>query len=153
MDEIEKGLKEFMDFWFAGFIRGVETLDQPAQRIILHECGKACAQSYTVQKFQDVRQISTDLDSFLKNLSSSGSGSKFERVAPNTIRATYNSCGCDLVRLGLVTSPTLCECSAADLQENIEQSLEVPASVTIESSILRGGTNCILTVILEKEPW
>jgi hypothetical protein len=153
MDEIEKGLKEFMDYWFAGFIRGIEALDKPAQKMIFHECGKACAQSYTVQKFREAKKISTDLDSFLRNLSPSGSGSKYERVANNTIKATYFSCGCDLVRLGLVKSPTLCECSAANLQENLEQSLGVPVSAVIETSILRGGTSCVLTVTLEKEPW
>ena len=144
MDEIEKGLKEFLDYWFSGFIRGIETLDKPSRNIVLQECGKACAQSYTVQIFREMRKNSTDLDSFLRNLSQRGSGSKYERTGPNTIKATYDTCGCDLVRLGLVKSPTLCECSAANLRENLEQSLGIPVSVSVESSILRGGTTCIL---------
>ena len=151
MDEIEEGLKEFFDYWFAGFLRGIETLDEPSQRKVLHECGKACAQSYTVQKFCQVKQNSPNLDSFLLNLSQGSSGSKYERIGSNTIRATYNNCGCDLVRLGLVKSPTLCECSAANLRENMKQSLGITASVAIETSILRGGTHCVLIVTLEKE--
>ena len=151
MDEIEKGLKEFFDYWFAGFSRGIETLDGLSQRKVLHECGKACAQSYTVQKFCQVKQNSADLDVFLLNLSQEGSGSRYERIGSNTIRATYNNCGCDLVRLGLVKSPALCECSAANLRENLEQSLGISASVAVETSILRGGTHCVLIVTLENE--
>ncbi len=151
MDEIEKGLKEFLDYWFAGFVRGIDSLDEPSQRKVLYECGKACAQSYTVQVFRDVKQNSVDIDSFLQNLSRRGSGSTYERIGSNMIKATYNQCGCDLVRLGLVKSPTLCECSAANLRENLQQSLGVSASVTVESSILRGGTHCVLIASLQDE--
>jgi len=151
MDEIEKGLKEFLDYWFAGFVRGIDSLDEPSQRKVLYECGKACAQSYTVQVFRDVKQNSVDIDSFLQNLSRRGSGSTYERIGSNMIKATYSQCGCDLVRLGLVKSPTLCECSAANLRENLQQSLGVSASVAVESSILRGGTHCVLIASLQDE--
>jgi len=149
MDEMEKGLKEFMDYWFAGLLRGIEALDGPSQRKVLSECGKAYAQSYTVQVFREAKQNSVDLDSFLLNLSRKGSGSKYERIDSSTIKATYNKYGCDLVRLGLVKSPALCECSAANLRENLRQSLGKSASVAIESSILRGGSHCVLIVSLE----
>jgi len=151
MDEIEKGLKEFLDYWYTGFMRGLESLDEISQRKVLAECGKACAQSYTVQVFRQANQNSTDLDSFLRNLSGKGSGSRYERIGPNTIKATYNNCGCDLVRLGLVKAPTLCECSAANLRENLRQSWGRAASVAIESSILRGGTQCVLIATLGDE--
>lgn len=151
MDEIEKGLKEFLDYWYAGFMRGIEALDEPSRKKVLAECGKACAESYTVQVFREAKQNSVDLDSFLRNLSQKGSGSKYERIGENTIRATYNKCGCDLVRLGLVKSPTLCECSAANLRENLQQSLGKSASVAVESSILRGGTHCVLIATLEND--
>jgi hypothetical protein len=151
MEEIEKGLKEFLDYWYAGFMRGLESLDEASRRKVLLECGKACAQSYTAQIFRQARQDSPDLDSFLHNLSSRGSGSKYDQTGPNTIKATYNNCGCDLVRLGLVKSPTLCECSAANLRENLQQSLGTCASVEIESSILRGGEACVLIATLEDE--
>jgi hypothetical protein len=153
MDEIEKGLKEFLDFWFAGFMLGIDALDAPSRKSVLHACGKACAQSYTVQVFRDVAQRSADLDSFLRNLSERGSGSRYERARPDTIRVTYSSCGCDLVRLGLVRSPELCECSAANLKENFEQSWGAPVSVEVETSILRGGTQCVLIARLENQGW
>ncbi len=152
MDEIEKGLKEFLDYWFTGFMRGMESLDEPSRRQVFRECGKACAQSYTVQVFREVRQNSEGLDSFLRNLSQKGSGSKYERVGTNTIKATYYTCGCDLVRLGLVKSPALCECSAANLRENLQQALGISVSVEVESSILRGGTSCVLIATMETKP-
>jgi hypothetical protein len=148
MDEIEKGLREFLDYWFAGFSRGLEELDEPSRKKVLSACGKACAQSYTIQVFREVKEKSTDLDSFWRNLSARVSGSKYEKLDERTIRATYAACGCDLVRLGLVQSPPLCECSAANLRENIEQSLGMSASVKVVSSILRGGKNCVLIAVL-----
>jgi hypothetical protein len=148
MEEIEKGLKEFFDYWFAGFMEGMAGLDDDSRRQVLSACGKACARSYTVQKFRDVWSHSRDLDSFLQNLSGQGSSSRYERLDTNAIQVTYYTCGCDLVRLGLVKSPVLCECSAANLQENLEQSLGRPVSVRIETSILRGGAQCVLMVTL-----
>jgi hypothetical protein len=31
MDEAEKGLKEFLDYWFAGFLRGLGEVDEPSR--------------------------------------------------------------------------------------------------------------------------
>jgi len=151
MAEIEKGLKEFLDYWFAGFMRGIASLDETSQRKVLQECGYACAQSYTAQVFREVWQNNADLDSFLQNLSRRFPDAKYERIDAGTIKATYSNCGCDLVRLGLVTSPTFCECSAANLRENLQQSLGISVSVMIESSILGGGTRCVLIAGLEDQ--
>ncbi len=151
MAEIEKGLHEFLEYWFTGLLQGLETLDGPSQEAVLHECGKACARSYTAQVFCEARQDSADIDAFLQNLARRLPGASYERVRPNAIRVIYAQCGCDLVRLGLVTSPILCECSAANLRENFQQALGTPASVTIEASILRGGPQCVLMVSLEHE--
>ena len=152
MDESEKGFREFLGFWFLGFLRGMQTLDEPSRKKVLDECGRACAQSYTAQIFRETEQNSSGVDLFLKNLEQRFPGAHYERQSSSTIRATYDRCGCDLVRLGLVVSPDLCECSAANLRENLEQALGIPASVTIESSILRGGNHCVLIATLEKSP-
>ncbi len=151
MDEIEKGVKEFLDYWFAGFSRGLGEVDDASRRKILHACGAACAESYTAGVFREVKRNSPDLDSFLANLSARGSGSNYERLDEDIIRATYHACGCDLVRLGLVKSPALCECSAANLAENLRQALEVPVSAAVETSILRGAKNCVLIARLHPE--
>ena len=151
MDEIEKGLREFLDYWFTGLMAGIEELDEPSRRKVLHGCGKACAQSYTVQVFREAKQNSTDMDSFLQNLSLRFPEAKYKKDGLNTIKVTYSQCGCDLVRLGLVKSPSFCECTVANLRENFQQALGLSASVVLETSILRGGTHCALTVLLENE--
>ena len=151
MDENDKGFHEFLTYWFAGWMRGMDDLDESSRRNILHECGKACAHSHTVQLFRDAQQNSNSLDGFLENLGQRFPTAQYEQVSPDTIKITYNECGCDLVKLGLINSPTLCECSAANLRENFEQSLGVLVSVRIESSILRGGNQCVLIVSLGNE--
>jgi hypothetical protein len=151
VDEIESGLREFLGYWFAGLMQGLAELDEASRIKIWHECGKACAQSYTAQVFREARQSSTDTGSFLRNLSLRFPGATYEQTDPHMIRVTYSQCGCDLVRLGLVTSPSFCECSVANLQENFRQGLGVPATVTLETSILRGGTHCALKVWLDDE--
>jgi hypothetical protein len=144
MSEWDNGFKDFLTYWFAGFADGLAKVDERAREAILGECGKACARSYTAQVFQDARQRSTDLDGFFVYLADRFPGATYERTDARTMRVRYASCECDLVKRGLVTSPMLCACSAHNLKENLEQSLGVPVCVAIESSILRGGTHCVL---------
>jgi hypothetical protein len=150
MDEIEKGLRDFLDYWFAGLMQGLDDLDESARKTILHRCGSACAKSYTVQVFREAKQTSTDMDSFLQNLAQRFPGAHYELADPNTIQVTYSQCGCDLVRLGWVKSPGFCECTVANLRENFQQALGVPVSVVLETSILRGDAHCALTVSLDR---
>ncbi len=149
MDEIADELRNFLEYWFAGFEHGLEALDPQAQGALLHACGRACAHSYTVPLFRDAWQNSADLEQFLQRLSQGVLGAHLECLDAHTLKATYPSCGCDLVQLGLVKAPELCECSAANLSENLGQALGVPVSVTIESSILRGGSECVLIATLD----
>lgn len=151
MDEIDSSLKNFFTHWFAGYARGMEQLDETSREKMLQECGRACAQSYTVPIFRQARESSPNLDAFLQNLSDRLPGAHYERVGAHAVRVTYDNCGCDLVRLGLVRSPALCACSVANLRENLEQSLGVAVAVEIESSILRGGTECVFLASLAEE--
>ena len=148
MGEWDGGLKDFFTHWFSGLVEGLEGVDAASRTVILSACGKACAHSYTVQIFQEARQNSSSIDSFLEALAVRLPAACYERVGPNSIRVTYRECGCDLVRLGLVSSPLLCECSAHNLQENLECSWGRVASVEIQTSILRGGEQCVLTVTM-----
>jgi hypothetical protein len=140
--------KEFMSFWFRGFVRGLENVDASAREVILSECGKACACSYTADIFKRARRKSGDMSSFLAALAASFPDAEYELLGSNRIRARYSKCGCDLVETGLVDSPLLCECSLHNLKENFEQALERPVSVTLERSILRGASECEFLVSL-----
>lgn len=149
MNEIEPGLHEFLGYWFEGWQHGMQTLDEASCNRVFHECGKACARSYTAQVFREAKQNSTDMQSLLHNLTQRFPSAQYEWDGDKTIHVTYAQCGCDLVRLGLVTSGDFCECSAANLRENFEQALETSVHVTIEDSILRGGSRCVLMVSLD----
>jgi hypothetical protein len=144
MSEWDNEFRRFLTYWVSGFLDGLAKTDERARETILGECGKACARSYTAQVFQDARRQSTDMDAFFVYLADRFPGATYERTDARTMRVRYATCECDLVRHRLVTSPMLCACSAHNLRENLEQSLGVPVSVAIESSILRGGTHCLL---------
>ena len=101
------------------------------------------------QETMESRAESADLDAVFTYLADRFPGATYERTDARTMRVRYATCECDLVRHGLVTSPMLCACSAHNLKENLEQSLGVPVSVAIESSILSGGTHCLLVASLQ----
>ncbi len=149
MPEWDPELERFMTYWFSGLVRGLESVNQQSRETILAECGKACGRSYTIQVFQDARRHSADLNAFLDHLATSFPEATYERLDAHTIRVTYVRCECDLVKCGLVSSPILCECSAHNLQENLQQSLGTPVSVTIETSILGGDPQCVFLATME----
>jgi hypothetical protein len=150
MAEIEKGLYNFLRYWFTGLMQGLGNVDETARAQILQACGQACTDSYTGQVFREVRQQSPDLDSFLQNLQQRFPGARYERTGDNAIKVTYHQCGCDLVRLGLVQSPLFCQCSAANLRANFQQALHIPVSVELKTSILQGKPECLFMVVFEK---
>lgn len=145
MDEDQK---DFLSYWFSGFINGLEKVDQRAQTTILRECGKACARSYTQQIFQQTWEQSSGLEEFLENLALRFPGGRYQLTGEKTILVTYLDCACDLVKLGWVKDPILCNCSSSNLKQNLESALGVPVDVEIKSSILGGGTQCEFMVIL-----
>lgn len=134
----------FLRFWFTGWQHGLEELDKSSRSTILKQCAKACAQSFTVKIFQDARSGGADLKSFTKSLQRLVPHATYEKLSDNEILVTYSRCGCDLVASGLVNSPLLCECSAHNLQENLEQSLGQSVEVQILGTILRGDQQCVL---------
>lgn len=160
MPEIDRDLKNFMEFWFSGFASGLENIDESARDAVLRECGKACARSYTAGVFREAWNESTDMAEFLAALGERFPDASYELLdaepgarpgaepGAETIRVRYSRCGCDLVETGLVTSPLICDCSAHNLRENFAQALERPVAVTLESSILRGATRCEFSVVL-----
>ena len=141
---------QFMRFWFSGLMSGLESVDESAREVILHECGKACARSYTAGVFQEAEKNSADMGAFLASLTARFPNSTYELLASGTIRVRYSKCACDLVETGLVSSPLICGCSAHNLRENFEQALDKPVTVTLERSILQGSSYCEFLVSIEK---
>jgi hypothetical protein len=146
----DKEFSHFATHWFSGLMNGLESVAPSTRETILRECGKACAESYTARVFEKAWQQSADMEAFLDELAIRFPEATYEQLDPRTIKVRYATCECDLVKRGLVESPTICECSAYNLEENFEHSLGTPVTVTIESSILRGETHCAFLVSLEK---
>ena len=149
MPEWDEGVRHFLTYWFSGLMDGLESVDEPARKAILRECGKACAASYTAEIFQDARERSTDMEAFLAILAVKFPEATYEPLTPGTIRVCYSRCACDLVKYGLVESSLICGCSAYNLQENFERAWGIPVSVMLESSILEGAPQCVFLVSLE----
>jgi hypothetical protein len=146
--EWDEGVEHFLRYWFSGFVEGLESVDEPARRAILHACGRACARSYTAAVFRQAREQSAGLAEFLAALAARFPEARYEPLTPTTFRVCYARCACDLVTRGLVESPLLCECSAENLRENLASALDVPVTVTLESSILGGAPECVFLVSL-----
>ena len=142
----DEELERFMGYWFSGLMSGLEEVDAEARGTILRECGKACADSYTAEVFEQARQDSADLDGFLARLGRKFAEATYERIDSHAIRVSYGHCACDLVQCGLVDSPAICECSAYNLQENFARALGTPVAVTMRSSILQGAARCVFLV-------
>jgi hypothetical protein len=149
MPEWDEDVKDFMTYWFSGLVNGLEDVDDPARQVILRQCGKACAASYTAGVFLDARARSPDMEGFLADLVARFPGSTYELLNPTTIQVRYQRCACDLVRLGLVKSALICDCSVYNLQENFTRALASPVHVTLQSSILGGAPECTFLVSLE----
>lgn len=152
MPDWNEDVHNFMAYWFSGFAEGLASIDETARHTLLHACGAACARSYTAGLFRQTWQASASLEDFLTRLSTSFPEAVYERVAPGQIHVRYARCACDLVRLGLVTSPLLCECSAQNLESNFAAALERPVAVTLQTSILRGSPTCDFLVRLGDDP-
>lgn len=145
MDEDQK---DFLSYWFSGFINGLEKVDDQAQIAILRECGKACASSYTQKVFQQTWEQSSGLQEFLELLALKFPRAHYRLAGEKTISVIYKNCTCDLVKLGWVKNPILCACSANNLQQNFASSLGVPVDVEIIASILGGDSQCEFIVNL-----
>jgi hypothetical protein len=143
---MDEDLQNFMSFWIAGLLKGLESVDKPAQETILRACGKGCADSYTAHVFCDAKQQSADIETFLTNLAQRFPDARYELINPREIRVTVARCACDLVQRGFVRSPIICRCSAYNLQANFERALQIPAEVTLRSSILGDAETCEFVV-------
>ena len=148
MPEWDEGVRHCLTYWFSGLMNGLESVDEPARKAILRECGKACAESYTAEVFEDARERSADMEGFLAVLAAKFPEATYEPLTSDTIRVRYTRCACDLVKCGLVESSLICRCSAYNLQENFERAWGIPVSVTLESSILEGAPQCVFLVSL-----
>lgn len=143
--------ENFLSYWFDGLAKGLEKLDAPSRTALLRECGQACARSYTAQVFRESwERAGGDVARLLTELGTRFPASTYTLRDDGTIEVRLDTCGCDLVQCGWVTSPALCECSIHNLQANFEAALGTPVAVTLKASLLRGGEVCVFEVRLTR---
>jgi len=138
----------FFKYWFKGLDTALEQVDADCRSILFRECGKACSASYTKQVFREEYDRACDFDDFLNRLTGRFSGTSFKVLEENKAYVLiYSSCGCDLVRMELMKTGHLCECSKFSLQENLEALLgEGNVRVQLLEAILKGDEHCKLLV-------
>lgn len=140
----------FLTYWFAGFEKGLEGMPDAERTALLHECGKACSQSYSLGIYRDAYAKSATLEDFLKTLKEVFPELSY-RISEDqrTVTIIYDHCACDLYTRGLVKTGLLCECSRRSLQYNWEAVMgEGSVEVEMKGSILRGDERCVFEVKL-----
>ena len=135
---------KFLDYWFIGFNKSIELLDDESRDNIFRECGKACSDSYTKQIYIDEYNAAESFDDFLNRLKIRFPEVSFKVIEKNEIiELTYNYCACDLVNDGYITSPLMCECSRQSLLYNWSSVFgEGKVKVELLQSILEGKPCC-----------
>ena len=144
---------KFLEYWFAGFNKSIELLDDEAREKIFRECGKACSDSYTKQIYIDEYNSSDSLGDFLERLKVRFPEVSFKVIKDNEIiELTYNFCACDLVKNEYITSPLMCECSRQSLLYNWSSVFgEGNIEVELKQSILEGKPNCKFLIYIKSD--
>ena len=142
---------KFLDYWFDGFNKSIELLDDEARENIFRECGKACSDSYTKQIYIDEYSSSDTLNDFLERLKIRFPEVSFKVVKDDEIiELTYNFCACDLVKDGYITSSLMCDCSRQSLLYNWGTVFgEGNIKVELQQSILEGNPNCKFLIYIK----
>ena len=144
---MEEGLNHFLNNWFAGYMDGLLSLDGEQQDIFFSACGKACADSYTAERFREAwKSANGDLPQFLEHLGHIFPESEYSLIENNKIEVKYNHCACDLVEKGWVDNPMQCLCSLHNLKVNFEVAMEREIKVELKESILAGSEQCCFLV-------
>jgi len=141
----------FYKYWFYGFNKSIEQLDDEAREKIFKECGKACSDSYTKQIYIDEYKSSKSFDDFLDRLKIRFPEVSFKVINENEIiELTYNFCACDLVKNGYITSPLMCNCSRQSLLYNWGAVFgEEIIKVKMQQSILEEKANCKFLIYIK----
>ena len=145
-DQWNKWVKGFLKNWFDGLMKGMENLEGETRGIALEHAGRNCARVSALETFKSAWDNTDNIDDALEFLNKEFKTGTYKKIANNAVQVTYAKCYCPLVRLELVNSPHLCDCSVAWHRENFEEVLNKPVKVTVDEAVLRGGEKCRLTV-------
>lgn len=143
-------MSDFLKYWFIGFEKGLENLNEREQSKLLSECGRACSESYSKKIYLDIWQKTQNYSEFFKMLNDEIPAIATFEIEQNKIyEIRYNKCLCDLHTRGYVNAGSLCECSKESLLYNLNSILpNNRIQVTLIDSILKGGKECVLRIYI-----
>lgn len=142
-------VQTYLQQWFAGFMEGMESLDDETKKSVLGPCGRACAE-FGTKRFERAWKESTNLKAFVDNLNELlGKGAEiFKLEKRNLITLTVPKCSCPLVEAKFIDSPILCiYCGCVWLQTNFSAVMqEKRIEVKPVETILLGANECRFNV-------
>lgn len=136
---------ELLSEWVTALLSGVdELLDDPMKEQLLESCGRACARHYgAIEMAQSIAESTAQIDERLERANQGIPWCGKWVREDDSIYAVCESCGCPLVREGLVTlSPAFCDCSRGYVKAVFEVILGGSVIVELAQSIGRGDPVC-----------
>lgn len=133
--------------WFIDLLRKAEgNADERTLVKALAEDGRCCIGLGYVRRAKDAAKGTKTTDEFLTN---------FEKVFPilqrdgDKVYVVFHECFCGVMKGFKGEVPeSYCYCSVGWVREMFEQALGRPVVVKTESTVLRGGKECRLRVML-----
>ena len=136
--------ESFFRYWFKGFEKALDEMDENDRNEIFKHCGRACSDSYTKQIYIDEYVQADNINDFMARLKTRFPEIEYQIVKDNEeILLMYRFCACDLVKDSYISNPSLCECSRQSLLYNWGSILgEQNVDIKILKSILNGDDCC-----------
>ena len=147
MDEISDVI--LLREWLTSLLSGVDSLlDEGAKEKLLEACGRACAAHHgSIESARAIATRTSDIDEQLKLVNHGIPWCGQWQRGDGSIFAVCESCGCPLVREGLIPlSPTLCNCSRGYVKAVFEAIWASSVSVELVQAIGRGDPVCCFVV-------
>lgn len=141
----ENSRVEFLRAWVASLLSSMENeLDDTTMKRLLESCGRTCAVHYgSIKLAQSIAKSATEIDERLERANQGIPWCGKWVREDDSIYAVCESCGCPLVREGLVTlSPAFCNCSQGYVKAVFEVILGGSVIVELAQSIGRGDPVC-----------
>ncbi len=123
-----------------------ETNGEARRAEILQERGRLCINETWIKKAKAAAKAARNDGEFLDNL---GKVYRFLKREPGKVYVVYPKCYCHLKKeFGGDVPHWYCDCTVGWTKEMFEQALSRPVEVILESSVIRGGKECRLRVML-----
>lgn len=133
--------------WLIDLLKHVEGhIEESTLTRILEKRGRSCIGTTYINKARNAAKDTKNTDEFLENLAKVFPYLKREGEKAYVV---FPKCFCHHLKGFKGDVPhSYCYCSVGWVKEMFEQALDKPVEVNIESSVLRGGKNCRLRVLL-----